>query len=87
MQIKDKINPRQQLALDVVGDLRGRPTRRVAGETAVEVAIVEFVPTWSLAPVVEALQVERPRIEPVKSEMRAEPSKSESAPELRRSTD
>src|SRR5213079_344996 len=36
---------------------------------------------------VETLQVERPRIEPVKSEMRAEPSKSESAPELRRSTD
>ena len=36
---------------------------------------------------VETPQVERPRIEPVKSEMRAEPSKSESAPELRRSTD
>src|SRR5437763_1199940 len=36
---------------------------------------------------VETLQVERPRIEPVKSEMRAEPSNSESAPELGRSTD
>src|SRR5881392_911253 len=36
---------------------------------------------------VETPQVERPRIEPIKSEMRAEPSKSESAPELRRSTD
>src|SRR6267143_803496 len=35
----------------------------------------------------ETPQVERPRIEPVKSETRSELSKSESAPELRRSTD
>src|SRR6187399_2535514 len=35
----------------------------------------------------EAPQLERPRIEPVKSETRSELSKSESAPELRRSTD
>ena len=36
---------------------------------------------------VETPQLERPRIEPVKSETRSELSKSESAPELRRSTD
>jgi len=36
---------------------------------------------------VETPQVERTRIEPVKSETRSEPAKSESAPELRRSTD
>jgi hypothetical protein len=36
---------------------------------------------------VEAPQLERPSIEPVKSETRSELSKSESAPELRRSTD
>ncbi len=35
----------------------------------------------------ETPQLERPRIEPVKSEMRSEPSKPDSAPELRRSTD
>jgi hypothetical protein len=36
---------------------------------------------------VETPQIERPRIEPVKSETKSELSKSESAPELRRSTD
>ena len=36
---------------------------------------------------VETPQLERPRIEPVNSEARSELSKSESAPELRRSTD
>jgi hypothetical protein len=36
---------------------------------------------------VETTQLDRPRIEPVKSETRSELSKSESAPELRRSTD
>ena len=36
---------------------------------------------------VETPQLERQRIEPVKSETRSELSKSESAPELRRSTD
>jgi len=36
---------------------------------------------------VETPQVESARIEPVKSETRSEPSKPESAPELRRSTD
>jgi hypothetical protein len=36
---------------------------------------------------VETPQLERPRIEPVKSETRSELSKPESAPELRRSTD
>jgi hypothetical protein len=36
---------------------------------------------------VETPQVERAGIEPVKSETRSELSKSESAPELRRSTD
>ncbi len=36
---------------------------------------------------VEAPQLERPRVEPVKSETRSELSRSESAPELRRSTD
>jgi hypothetical protein len=36
---------------------------------------------------VETPQLERPRIEPVQSETRSELSKSESAPELRRSTD
>jgi hypothetical protein len=35
----------------------------------------------------ETPQVERGKIEPVKSETRSEPSKSESAPDLRRSTD
>ena len=35
----------------------------------------------------ETPQVERAKIEPVKSETRSEPSKSESTPELRRSTD
>jgi hypothetical protein len=35
----------------------------------------------------ETPQVERAKIEPVKSETRSEPSKSESAPDLRRSTD
>jgi hypothetical protein len=36
---------------------------------------------------VETPQLERPRIEAVRSETRSEPAKSESAPELRRSTD
>jgi hypothetical protein len=36
---------------------------------------------------VETPQVESSRIEPVKSEMKSEPAKSENAPELRRSTD
>jgi hypothetical protein len=36
---------------------------------------------------VETLRVESGRIEPVKSETRSEPAKSDSAPELRRSTD
>src|ERR1700694_1638370 len=36
---------------------------------------------------VETPQVESARIDPVKSETRSEPSKSESAPDLRRSTD
>jgi hypothetical protein len=48
------------------------------------------VPTGSVevsAVRVETPQLERQRIEPVKSETRSELSKSESAPELRRSTD
>jgi hypothetical protein len=36
---------------------------------------------------VETPQVESAKIEPVKSEMKSEPAKTESAPELRRSTD
>src|ERR1700687_959847 len=39
------------------------------------------------SPRAETPQVERAKIEPVKSETRSEPSKSESAPDLRRSTD
>ena len=36
---------------------------------------------------VETPPVERAKLEPVKSETKAEPAKPESAPELRRSTD